>query len=250
MDSAGSAVSATFFCGEKFTAGGSVTLPEDAAHHMRVARIPVGETVELRDGAGRAGTGSLVKISRTSALVDVLGTWEIARPVAIHLLAPVADRERMLWLAEKATELGITSWRPVLWRRSKSVSPRGEGAMFQAKVHARMTSALIQSGGAWLPEIFPEASVERALTAAPPGTRLVLSRDGEPIAAVGISEPATIAIGPEGGMEAAELETFVAGGFRSVRLGSSTLRFETAGIAAIAIAVSQLSLSPIPHGQA
>jgi 16S rRNA (uracil1498-N3)-methyltransferase len=34
------------------------------------------------------------------------------------LLAPVADRDRMLWLAEKTVELGLTSWRPVVWRRS------------------------------------------------------------------------------------------------------------------------------------
>ena len=191
--------------------------------------------------------GTVVKISRASALVDVLETREIDRPPSVHLLAPVADRERMLWLAEKATELGITSWRPVVWRRSKSVSPRGEGPMFQAKVRARMTSALMQSGGAWLPEVFPEASVERAVTATPPGTRLILARDGEPIAAMSITEPATIALGPEGGMERAELAAFVDGGFRPVRLSQSTLRFETAGIAAIAIVVSQLSLST--HGQ-
>ncbi len=241
---------ATFFCGEKLVAGAPVTLPEDAAHHMRVARIPVGELIALRDGAGMTAQGTVVKISRTSALVDVLETREVPRPAPIHLLAPVADRDRMLWLAEKATELGITSWRPVVWRRSKSVSPRGEGPTFQAKVRARMTSALIQSGGAWLPDLFPEASVERAVSAAPQGVRLVLAREGEPIAGVAISEPTSIALGPEGGMEPAELRTFLDGGFRAVRLSDSTLRFETAGVASIAIAVSQLTLSPSLHGQA
>src|SRR5687768_9311088 len=129
-----------FFCNELLIAGRPVTLPEEAAHHMRVARIPLGEVVGLRNGAGMTARGSLVKISRASAVVDVLDTREVARPSPLHLLPPVADRERMLWLAEKATELGITSWRPVLWRRSKSVSPRGEGSTFQAKVRARMTS--------------------------------------------------------------------------------------------------------------
>ena len=227
-----------------------MTLPEDAAHHMRVARIPPGEIIGLRNGAGMTARGTLVKISRTSALVDVIDTEEVAPPAALHLLAPVADRERMLWLAEKATELGITSWRPVVYRRSKSVSPRGEGTMFQAKVRARMTAALLQSGGAWLPEIFPEASVERAVSAAPQGTRLVLDRDGDPIAANSFSEPVTVALGPEGGMESGELNAFVDAGFRAVQLSESTLRFETAGVAAIAIAVAQLSLSPNLHGQA
>ena len=138
---------ATFFATHPLIAGGTVTLSEEAARHMRVARVAVGECIALRDGAGKAAIGTVVKVSRASALIEVSDTSELSRPAAIHLLAPVADRDRMLWLAEKATELGLTSWRPVVWRRSKSVSPRGEGPMFQAKVHARMTSALIQSGG-------------------------------------------------------------------------------------------------------
>jgi len=239
-----------FFCTEPLLPGRPVTLAEDAAHHMRVARIPPGEVVGLRNGAGMTARGTLVKISRASALVDVLDVHEVDRPSPLHLLPPVADRERMLWLAEKATELGITSWRPVVWRRSKSVSPRGEGSTFQAKVRARMTSALLQSGGAWLPDMFPDASVDRAVSAAPAGTRLVLARDGDPIASVAIGEPTTIALGPEGGMEPDELKTFVDGGFQPVRLTGTTLRFETAGMAAIAIAVAQLSLAVSTHGEA
>lgn len=250
MDRTGRAPIATFFCGDKLFPGGAVTLPEEAAHHMRVSRIAVGESVELRDGAGTAARGTLVRISRTSAMVDVLETREIVRPAPIHLLAPVADRERMLWLAEKATELGITSWRPVMWQRSKSVSPRGDGPTFQRKIRSRMTSALIQSGGAWLPDLFPEASVERAVSAAPPGTRLLLAQDGDHIARVAIREPATIALGPEGGMEPVEQGFFMDAGFLPVRLGETTLRFETAGIAAVAIVVAELSLSVNQHGQA
>jgi 16S rRNA (uracil1498-N3)-methyltransferase len=113
-----------------------------------------------------------------------------------------------------------------------------------------MTSALLQSGGAWLPDMFPDASVERAVSAAPSGTRLVLARDGDPIASVAIGEPVTIALGPEGGMEPDELKTFVDGGFQPVRLSDTTLRFETAGIAAIAIAVAQLALTVSAHGEA
>jgi 16S rRNA (uracil1498-N3)-methyltransferase len=229
---------ATFFAAEPLVVGGTVTLSDEAAHHIRVARVAVGECVALRDGAGRAAVGTLVKVSRSSALVDVSETSEIPRPALIHLLAPVADRERMLWLAEKVVELGVTSWRPVIWRRSKSVSPRGEGPTFQAKVLARMTSALIQSGGGWLPDMFPEATVERAISAAPLGTRLLLTQDGEPIAGVPMHTPITIALGPEGGMEPAERDLFIGAAFLPVKLGSSTLRFETAGMAAVAIAAA------------
>jgi 16S rRNA (uracil1498-N3)-methyltransferase len=239
---------ATFFAAEPLSVGGTVTLSDDAAHHIRVARVAVGECVALRDGAGRAALGTLVKISKTSALVDVSETSEIVRPTAIHLLAPVADRERMLWLAEKAMELGVTSWRPVVWRRSKSVLPRGEGPTFQAKIRARMTSALIQSGAGWLPDIFPEATVERAVAAAPLGTRLLLAKDGEPIAGVPMRPPITIALGPEGGIEPAERDVFIGAAFLPVKLGQSTLRFETAGVAAVAIAAASSALFRQPNG--
>ena len=239
---------ATFFAAEPLVAGGTVTLSDEAAHHIRVARVAVGECVALRDGAGRAAVGTLVKVSKNSALVDVSETSEIPRPAPIHLLAPVADRERMLWLAEKAMELGVTSWRPVIWRRSKSVSPRGEGPMFQAKVRARMTSALIQSGSGWLPDMFPEATIERAVAAAPLGTRILLAKDGEPIVGVPMRAPITIALGPEGGMEPAERDLFIGAAFLPVKLGSSTLRFETAGVAAVAIAAASLAPSRQSNG--
>ncbi|MFL5482574.1 MAG: RsmE family RNA methyltransferase [Gemmatimonadaceae bacterium] len=235
---------ATFFANDGFVAGGTVTLSEDAAHHIRVARVGVGECVALRNGEGRAAVGVLVKSSRTSALVDITEISEIQRPSPIHLLTPVADRERMLWLAEKATELGITSWRPVIWRRSKSVSPRGEGSTFQGKVRARMTSALVQSAGGWLPEIFPEATVDRAIAAAPLGTRLILSKDGEPIAGVPMHSPVIVALGPEGGMEDAERDAFIGAAFLPVKLAQSTLRFETAGISAVAIAAASMLPRP------
>ena len=239
---------ATFYSGDSFSPGATVTLSGEAAHHIRVARVAVGDAVALRDGAGCAALGTLVRAGRTSAMVDVHSVRELPRPAPIHLLAPVADRERMLWLAEKVTELGVTSWRPVMWRRSKSVSPRGEGPMFQAKVKARMVSAMLQSGGGWLPDLFPEATVERAVAAAPLGTRMLLDRDGEPIAAIPFRGPVTIALGPEGGMEPAERDVLIGVAFLPVRLAPNTLRFETAGVAAVAIAASFASSSRQPNG--
>ena len=239
---------AIFFATDTATVGSTVTLSEEAAHHIRVARIGVGDRIALRDGAGGAALGTLVKASKSSALVDISETSEIARPAPIHLLAPVADRERMLWLAEKVTELGLTSWRPVVWRRSKSVSPRGEGPTFQAKVRARMIAALLQSGNGWLPDAFPESTIERAVAAAPLGTRLLLARDGERIVGVPMRPPITIALGPEGGMEPGERDAFIGAAFLPVKLGESTLRFETAGVAAVAIAAASVVTSRQSNG--
>jgi 16S rRNA (uracil1498-N3)-methyltransferase len=140
-------------------------------------------------------------------------------------------------LAEKAAELGATSWRPVLWRRSKSVSPRGEGSGFQAKARARMIAALEQSGNAWLPALYPDAKLEHALAAVPAGPRFVLDAGGASLvslAPAGTRGPVTLALGPEGGLDESELAALADAGFVRAALAPTILRFETAGIAALA----------------
>lgn len=232
---------ATFFSHEPFSAGTSITLGEDVAHHARVARLAPGGRVGLRDGAGVVGSGVLSRIAKSSVIVDIHEAKSSPRPPAIHLLPPVGDRDRMLWLGEKAAEFGVASWRPVMWQRSKSVSPRGEGPTFQRKLRARMISALIQSGGAWLPDIFPEATVESALAAMPAGARVLLDIEGDGDDSNGFTAPVSIAIGPEGGLEPAERDAFVNRGFKPLRLAGTILRFETAGVAGIAVVSAGLT---------
>lgn len=228
---------ATFFCTDELIAGDHISLGDEAAQHARVLRIGPGSPVELRNGTGGAARGLIARISKRSVMVDVEEVWSLPAPMAVHLLVPVADRDRMLMLAEKATELGAASWRPVMWRRSKSVAGRGEGPTFVGRIRARMISALTQCGGGWLPEIHPSASVSRAIAAAPKGTRLLLDAVAtQTILAIDLVFPLVIALGPEGGLAEDERQEMMDAGFTPVRLASSVLRFETAGVAALAIA--------------
>jgi 16S rRNA (uracil1498-N3)-methyltransferase len=217
---------AHFFSGEPLLQPGTLVLGADAAHHARVRRLAIGAPITVLD-------------------------LEIAAPQCppplppVHLLVPVADKERMLLLAEKATELGVTTWRPVLWRRSRSVAGRGEGTMFAQKVESRMISALLQSEGAWLPQRFMESNAERALAALPAeGTRLLLDHEGAPIASVPMHGPVAIAVGPEGGFEADETERLLESGFQRVSIARGILRMETAAIVALGIVRAQLDAQP------
>lgn len=231
----------TFFSTDPFEVGVAIVLGDDAARHARALRIGPGNRIELRDGAGRAARGTLSRVVKRSLTVDVDEVWDIAPFEPVHLLVPVADRDHMMMLAEKCTELGATSWRPVMWRRSRSVGPAGDGPAFQARLKARMVSALVQSGGGWLPQIHPSATVERAIAATPPGLRLLLDGAADTgLAAEVLTAPVSIAIGPEGGLDPTEREQMIEGGFRLARLGGNTLRFETAGIAGLAIARAAL----------
>jgi len=231
---------ATFFAADQIAPGLTVSLDEDAAHHARVRRLDVGHRLRLLDGNGTVAWGTLVRLAKAHMQVEVESVETVEAPPAVHMLVPVADRDRMLWLAEKCAELGAASWRPVMWRRSKSVSPRGEGMTFQAKVRARMIGALEQSGSAWLPAIYPEATVERAIAAAPRGAHCLLDGAGDSMPATEMIAPLCIAVGPEGGVDPDERELLVKAGWLPVAIGRSTLRFETAGVAALAIARAAL----------
>ena len=230
-------VAATFFSADKYFKGGHVTLGDDAAQHARVLRIGPGESIELRDGIGSAARGTIARIAKRSVSIDVDETWTIQPAAPVHLLVAVGDRDRMMMLAEKVTELGATSWRPVMWRRSKSVEGKGEGPTFVGRIRSRMISALTQSGGGWLPEIHPSAPIARAISAAPEGNRLLLDANADDsMLSMDGGFPMVIALGPEGGLADDERQQMIDGGFKPVRLAPAVLRFETAGIAAMALA--------------
>lgn len=242
MERSDRAAAVTFFSHDEFAAGVSVTLGDDAAQHARVIRIGAGDAVELRDGRGNAARGILARVSKRSLTVDVAEVWQIPDQPPVHLLVPVADRDRMLYLAEKATELGATSWRPIIWRRSRSVGPAGDGPAFQSRLKGRMIAALTQSGGGWLPEIHPSAPVQRAIAAAPDGTRILLDANAESsLISMNLTAPVAIAVGPEGGFDAKERDEMIEGGFQPASIGATTLRFETAGIVGLALARSMLA---------
>jgi 16S rRNA (uracil1498-N3)-methyltransferase len=236
---------AHFYSGEPLLSPGALVLGEDAAHHARVRRLTIGTPVTVRDGAGTTASGTLVRMAKQHLELEIESPRCPPPLPPVHLLVPVADKERMLLLAEKATELGVTTWRPVLWRRSRSVAGRGEGPMFAQKVEARMISALLQSEGAWLPQRFMESNAERAIAALPAdGTRLLLDHGGDPIVSVPMPGPVVIAVGPEGGFEADELERLTESGFRRVSLAGGILRMETAAIVALGVVRAQLAVSP------
>src|SRR5207248_538714 len=83
-----------FFSPDPFATGLSLTLGEDVAQHARATRLALGTTVELRDGLGGTGAGTLSRISKSTVVIDVTAAGHVAKPPEIHLLAPVADRER------------------------------------------------------------------------------------------------------------------------------------------------------------
>jgi 16S rRNA (uracil1498-N3)-methyltransferase len=222
-----------------------VELDASAVHHATVKRLAVGDVVRLTNGEGRRAAGVIAELSKRRLIVAIDGLIDdVAVPGRIELWAPVGDRERMLILAEKAVELGASAWRPIVYNRSRSVTPRGQGEGFREKVRLRQVNALEQCGGAWLPEMYAESTLDVALADAGMAGRsnLLLDVNGESLGEVAqsLELPVRIALGPEGGLEESERAQFIRAGWRPVSLGDNVLRFETAGIAALAIVRSHL----------
>ena len=219
--------------------GASVELGDAAAHHANVKRLRGGDPVRLTSGDGRRANGVIRELTRRSLVIDVetVSIEATNPPARVELWAPVGDRERMLLLAEKAVELGASVWRPIVYRRSRSVSPRGEGDGFREKVKSRMVNALEQCGAAWLPTVHSEETLDAALRGAAGIDGVLLDGGAPPLLSLGpdLRAPLAIALGPEGGLEPGECEQFVAAGWRRASLGDNVLRFETAGIAALAL---------------
>ena len=244
-----------FHCPLPLTEGAEIDLPEGCARHVQVLRLQPGADITLFDGGGpllRGGewTATVLHMGRTSVRVRVGAHQAIEREGAraIHLLAGTTAGERMDWLVEKATELGMASLTPLATERSM-VRLQGErAAKKQAHWQAVAVAACEQCGRNRVPHIYPLASLAQALAPASAAAvatgvaplRLVLSLapGSVPLRSVLAQAPHEAALqflsGPEGGLSAQEEQQALAQGFVPVSLGPRVLRAEPAPLAALA----------------
>ena len=209
---------------------GNILEGED--HHLRVRRIGAGEVVGVRDGYGLVGAGRLVRNGR-EWLVQVESAERAPRPAELVLAVGAGDRDRFAWVVEKAVELGVTAVIPVETARTSGVATRVR-AQHLPKLQRQALEALKQCGAAWVCTVEEPLALEALLQRPRSGLAWLGHASGDPPAASLDDAPVTVLIGPEGGLEEEETRAAVASGYRPVSLGTHTLRFETAAIAAAA----------------
>jgi len=218
--------------------GSVVELPAATASHLaKVLRARVGDQLILFSGDGREYLGAVetVRGARVTASIGSGADVNRESSLAITLVQCVPRGDRMDIIVQKATELGVTRIVPVLSQRSVV---RLDGGQAESKaVHWRAVAlnACEQCGRNRLPGVDAPVPLIHYLgdsTAASP--RLVLEPDGGSNGAEPVIDAAVeIAIGPEGGFAAEELDAFRIAGFVRVGLGPRILRTETAAIAAL-----------------
>jgi 16S rRNA (uracil1498-N3)-methyltransferase len=216
-----------------------LTLPEDAARHVRtVLRLRTGAQVRVFNGAGGEYHAILTVGNGGRPAVRVHEYVEVDResPLPITLLQGVSRSSRMDYTLQKAVELGVAAIEPVICRRStvRLDARRAETRL----IHWRgvVVHACEQCGRTRVPSIRAPEAFKGRITDAGDGSRIVLDPRGEmtlkdmvkPLGAV------RLLAGPEGGLDEQELEQARARGFTSLRLGPRILRTETAAVAALA----------------
>jgi 16S rRNA (uracil1498-N3)-methyltransferase len=227
-----------FYCPAPLVTGLAFSLPPGAARHVQVLRTQPGDGITLFNGEGGEFDATVTRMGRSDVEVEVGAHNAVEReaPRAVHLLAGITANERMDWLVEKATELGVARLVPLMTERSVLRLHAERALKRQAHWQALAHAACEQCGRNRPPTIELPQSLGQflALDHGPAAKRLLSLAPGAVPSQPNPSH-VTVLSGPEGGLSHTEEALALAAGFAPWPLGPRTLRAETAALAALAL---------------
>lgn len=230
-----------FYCPPPLPNQGSFNLPADAAHHAsRVLRLREGDHVQMFDGQGHECHGVISDLSGKQVVVGDLIQVDANResPLQVLLAQALCSSEKMDWVIQKATELGVTEIQPLATERSVARLSAERAAKRTEHWQQVAISACEQCGRNVLPVIHPpldimvwlqqmRASINSKFILLPQGATSLQSQPKPQGTAV-------LLIGAEGGFSQAESDSALLCGFTPIRLGARVMRTETAAVAGLA----------------
>ena len=220
--------------------GEELTLSENSSRHLvSVLRMQVGQSAMFFNGEGGEYTGRLTNASKTNStvLIDSFSAVEKESNLKLHLAIGVSKGDRMDWIIQKATELGVTEISPIFTDRTEV---KLSGSRLDKKLshwQKIAISACEQSQRNRVPSINPIIPFDDWLELKHNGLKLLMNH----LADLGISETSprdqniVLLIGPEGGLSENEICVAETSGYTSVSMGPRILRTETAPVAALSI---------------
>ena len=223
---------------------------EHAGHLVRVLRARIGQDFDIV-------AGGVVRRGRVASVHPDRVEFDLGEQVAdsdspeITLLLSIYKFDRMEWAIEKCTELGVSRIVPLISRRTDA--HLASASVKRVERWRRIArQAAEQSRRAAPPEVETPIKVAEALRF--PNSLRILLAEGEhrtllrdALKSHEANDGLVLAIGPEGGWTKEELQAFRQAQWISASLGNTILRAETAAIAAIAVAISELSHPEFPH---
>ncbi|MEH6634998.1 MAG: 16S rRNA (uracil(1498)-N(3))-methyltransferase [Halioglobus sp.] len=209
-----------------------------SAHIARALRMRQGDKLILFNGNGGEYPAAIAAIDKKSVAVITATHRDQEREseLQIHLGIAISRGERMDWIVQKATELGVTALTPLLTERTEVKLSADRASKKIQHWQQIAISACEQCGRNYLPSVQPLQHVASWLSHTEAQRKFVLHHKAEGIGPAS-DKPASVAllVGPEGGLSSGEIEAAENAGYHSLRLGPRVLRTETAPLAAIAI---------------
>ncbi len=218
---------------------------DEAAHAQRVLRLSSGAAVEVLDGTGRVFAGVIASFGQQGGEVRLERELPSREPDCRVTLYPgFCKGDRMDLIVQKAVELGVWAIRPALTARCVVRMDERDAQGKAERLQRVALEAAKQTGRGLVPTVYPPLPLARIIPQAQHQRMLVPWEEAEGLTllrAIG-DRPMDVGvlIGPEGGLEAAEVAAVTRAGGLCVTLGPRILRAETACIAAVALLTQTL----------
>lgn len=207
---------------------------QESVHVVKVLRLKQGDAITVTNGNGIIVSAEITKADHRKCGYRIIEEHKLHKraEAAIHIaIAPTKNIDRMEWLVEKCTELGIDAFSFILTEHSERKQ------LSVAKLEKTAFAAIKQSGQPFLP-LFSElisfhTFIQSDFSSYTHKLIACLDEDPKPtiLKLVKPNESCLVLIGPEGDFTAPEVQAAVGKGFVKISLGNSILRTETAAIA-------------------
>lgn len=225
---------------QAITPNALLELPEAQSHYLgKVLRMQAGRELVLFNGEGGEFAAQITEVHKKSVIVQVGDFTADNResPLQLELAIGVSRGERMDWVLQKATELGVTKITPLMTERIE-VKLGGERADKKVDHWQQiLVSTCEQCQRNLLPVLNEPMKLEDWLAQCDAQLKFVLHhRDSKGLPQEQKPTSVALLIGPEGGLSEEEIELARAQGFAPLTLGPRVLRTETAPLAAISLA--------------
>ncbi len=230
------------FVSEELINGSEVALDGDRAHYLgRVLRLRIGNNITVFNGTGPEWSATITGMTKSTATLRVGESHEVATesPLKIHLVQGISRGERMDFVVQKATELGVKRITPVLTEYGVVKLDAARAVKRRDHWQGVAASACEQAGRTRLPLIDTPMPLKDWFGSKPKDADVdLILKPGARAALAAVDSPRTkvcLLIGPEGGFSHTEYDDADVSGFEAVSLGPRVLRTETAAVAALAV---------------
>lgn len=219
-----------FFC-QDLSASFAILDEEESHHLLRVHRKRLGEVVHLFDGKGKLAQGWVHELGKKEVTIKLGEIHQVEpNPKKVMLaVSPLKSEDRFEWLLEKATEIGVQEFIPIICDRTESKRFRKD------RYEKIILGAAKQSLKAFVPQIHEPQSLQGVIQSLQNPWFIGHCLESIPrmaLSALSFSFPMTLAIGPEGDFSENEIQWMMEQGGVSISLGPERLRTETAAIVA------------------